>query len=420
MDLTRPEIMAPAGDPERLAAALTYGADAVYMGGPDMHLRAGAGGFSFRELARAVQQTHDAGARAYLTLNASPSQSLLPRIEEAIDCVADMAFDGIIVADPGVFRMVRRRLPKLPVHVSTQANTANAEAVRFWAEHGAARVNLARELDLRQMRAVMAAEPGVDYEVFVHGAQCLALSGRCLLSAAVNARSANLGRCSHPCRYEFRPMPSLALEEAKREGRPMLEAGCTGEYGAFFAPEDLCLVKYLPWFARLGVSALKIEGRARSRLYVAQVVDVYATALADFYAGSFRPGLYMRELALSLTRPLGTGFFLGGEKPLLFDTLGRARQVVGVVESREGEGRYRIAAKGRWEAGKPIEIMRPGLVRERLADYALEDDDGDRIGVTHPGLRPVLRCETELAEGLLIRMADHEAGGEPAQASALS
>lgn len=414
-----PELLAPAGNREQLEAALLYGADAVYLGGGELSLRA-ARGFRDDGLEGALQLCRTHGVRLYYCLNAFPRQEQLGCVAARLERLATLGVDGCIVADPGVLRLARRLCPELPVHMSTQANTCNAEAAAFWQEQGACRVNLARELPSREIRAVVRACPGLETECFVHGALCLALSGQCLLSAWLNDRPANLGQCTQPCRYEYRPlMPaedgraaeaalgrpiSLVVEEATRPGEALWEATREGGYGALWAPEDVCLIRYAAWFVRVGVSALKIEGRMRTGGYVAHAVDAYRTALNDLAAGAFRPESYMGELRRASLRPMGTGFFLPRRRP----AGGPAARtpLLARLEEPAGDDAWRISVRGRWEAEKPVELLLPGLRRPVLepGKYALENHRGERVGTLHPGMRGLLRCPTPLAvRGIYVR-----------------
>lgn len=214
-----PELLVPAGGREQLEAAILYGADAVYMGGPELSLRTACEGFSGEELGLAVADAHTAGVRVYYCLNAMPYDAQLSAVEAALERLPEMGVDGLIAADPGVIWLAKKHCPSVPLHLSTQAHSVNGAAVAFWREAGVERINLARELGFKQIRALAEAFPGVDFEVFVHGAMCLALSGHCLLSAWVNNRPANQGRCTQPCRFEYRGL-SLLVEEQKRSAKP--------------------------------------------------------------------------------------------------------------------------------------------------------------------------------------------------------
>lgn len=408
-----PELLAPAGNEEKLDTALAYGADAVYLGGPALNLRAPDAGFSWPGLARAVERAHAAGARAYACLNALPPQAQDGLVREALERLADLtgpeAPDALIVADPGVLDQARRLLPDTPLHLSTQANTANARAAAFWARAGVSRVNLAREMSLRDVaataRELATRGERVELELFVHGAQCMAVSGRCSLSAHLTGRSANQGLCTHPCRFRYRPT-AVRLEEAQRPGRDTWEVVEGEDYTALFAAEDLCLVKYAAWAARTGLAALKIEGRMKSGGYLAHAVDAYATALADLRAGRFRPADYLRELTNTASRPLGTGFFLPGGRRVFYPRAEDPSPVLARVVRRAGEDAWELAVRHRFDAALPFRVMRPGLARPLVAagDYALENERGERLDTVHSGVTAILRTASEaVGEHLYLR-----------------
>ncbi len=408
-ELEFPELLAPAGDLERLETALLYGADAVYLGGSGLNLRGKSRGFSREDLGIGLAKAHALGRRVYFCLNVLPRNNQLEAVKASLDALAEHPLDGLIVADPGVVALARKRLPKTPLHLSTQANTGNAAAVCFWRDQGLSRVNLARELQAKEIRAICRTVSGIELETFVHGAQCMAVSGRCLLSAYLNERSANLGLCTHPCRFEYRPV-SVILEEKTRKGPVWeLEAEQDG-LSPILAAEDLCLVKYLAWFVRLGLTALKIEGRMKSSSYLAVVTDVYATALKDLRTGGFRPGLYLEELSRVASRPLETGFFLPGKRKRL-TTPGEdpiSDPILGQISSRRGDSGWLVRVKHRWSEGDALQILTPGLQRPRVQSgtYGLESITGRSVQEIHSGQSVVLRCEhPRLAPGLLLRRA---------------
>ncbi len=415
-----PELLCPAGDMDRLEAALTYGADACYLGGSTLSLRAGTQGFDSAALAQACTTAHARGAAIYYTLNILPHETHLAAVAATLEHLAASDVDGIIIADPGVLRMARRYAPEKTIHLSTQANTANSEAVGFWHDMGVRRVNLARELDARAIRHLARTYPDMELEVFVHGAMCLALSGRCLLSAWLNRRPANLGECTHPCRFEYRatnaacaPCPPhndslLCVEEKTRNDGSMWEITREEPYSAFWAPEDLCLVRYVPWFIRTGIASLKVEGRMKTPGYVAHVTDVYRTALNEAAAGTFRPQVYLAELLNTASRPLTTGFFLpagrrAAQQPL---SAQQRRPIVAQVCERLGDSAWRVAVRSPWTADRSIQIMLPGLRRPELdhQHYQLENHRGETGGTVHPGMDAILRCESPLLQtGIFLR-----------------
>lgn len=423
-----PELLAPAGSMERLQAAVLYGADAVYLGGRDeLNLRQGALGFSWDELDRALAITREAGVKVYYCINAFPRQADCRRVEESLERLAGLAVDGLIVADPGVFLLAREKTPHLDIHVSTQANTASGQAALFWHGQGAARVNLARELDAREMRETLdfmhERAPGLESEVFVHGAMCLAVSGQCLLSAWLNQRPGNLGQCTHPCRFEYRIVeardmpPSFSVEESLRRGDVLWDISEDEQgFSAFFSPQDLCLVRYLAWFWKRGVSALKIEGRMRTAPMVAQMVNVYRAALNDLKAGNFRPATYERELAPLASRALGSGFFLpGGKRKIFSDPRRQAGEgpVVARLEREIEPGVWLVQVKGPWKRENGAQVILPGLRSAALnaLAYHFENHRGETVDLLHPGTEAKLFLPegfdaggSAIAPGMFIRV----------------
>lgn len=450
-----PELLAPAGDMEKLDTAILYGADAVYLGGEGLNLRAGAGGFDKNGLARAIDKARKADVKVYYTLNVYPRQSHMQQVREQIDMLGELKPDGIIAADPGVIRLLRRELPGIPVHVSTQANTSNTEAVRFWREAGARRVNVARELRspelMEMLDTVRRQMPNMELEVFVHGAMCMAISGRCYMSALLNDRPGNLGECSHPCRYEYRPA-SISFEERTRPGESLWEirdygidtdndeftfetpsedftfaplgdddptpeppadpalsmALDTDGWTKFFAAEDLCLLHYLEWLSRMKVASVKLEGRTKSSAYLAQVVDAYKTAINDIAKSQFQPEKYLAELVNAASRPLTTGFFDPENRGAIAQppAPGEKRPVLARVLTALAAGRWLIQTKSRWDTSQDMELLVPGLVRPRISpeDYGLENDQQTGIDISHPGQKAILICDhPEIKPGMFIR-----------------
>ena len=401
-----PELLAPAGNADKLATALTYGADAVYLGGQALSLRAKTEGFSFPELRKAAALAHGKGARVYFALNLLAWEEHLPIVESYLEELGDIDIDGVIIADPGIVAMARKRIPHIPVHISTQANTSNSATARFWLDQGARRVNVARELGAGRIRAMASKVPELEFEVFVHGAMCMAVSGRCLLSAHLTRRSGNLGHCTHPCRFDYK-VTAVRLEERLRPGMDTWELRDGGDFSQIMAAEDLCLIKYLNWFRNNGIASLKIEGRMKTPSYLAQVTDVYRTALDDLTAGNFRPGLYLGELQELATRPLSSAFFTPEpviQRPALSRTM--TRNIVGRIIEPAGPDAWVMDVKHRFETDAPLEILLPGLRRPVLtrSDYGVENAEGLRLDTVHGGMRVTLRCgHPGIAPGLFLR-----------------
>lgn len=410
-----PELLAPAGSPAKLATALTYGADAVYLGGPGGNLRAKGSFATWEDVADGLRLIREKGRRGYLCINAYPLQKDLSAVRETLEHVAGMAEQvaphGLIVADPGVLHLARRIAPHLPLHVSTQANTANAAAVAFWQDQGAGRVNLARETDLPSLRSILRElneSPGgrtIELEMFVHGAQCMALSGRCLLSAYLVGRSANAGACAHPCRYEYRP---LELEERTRPGQPLWQLEENDGYSTLLAADDLCLLPYLRTLTRAGVDAVKIEGRTKSEGHLAQVLDAYRGALdALENTGQFPLEACMYELMHTAKRTLSSGLFLPqGRRRLRQAEPGKLRPLLGKVLEAAAAGRYLVAVRSPWAADASVEVLVPGMRRTVLppGGYTLENDAGEALSRAHPGLNVWLRADVVLEPGWFLRL----------------
>lgn len=389
-----PELLIPVGDRDKLSTALRYGADAVYLGGQALSLRAKTDGFSFSDLTEAVAAAHAKDVKVYFTLNLLAWEEHLPEVERYLETLGESGIDGLIIADPGIVGMARKRIPHIPIHLSTQANTSNSAAAAFWRDQGVSRVNVARELGAGRIRAMASKIPNLELEVFVQGAMCMAISGRCLLSAHLNQRSGNLGQCTHPCRFDYK-VTAVRLEERLRPGQNMWEIQEDDEYTQIMGAQDLCLIKYLRWFQRVGIHSLKIEGRMKTPSYLAQVTDVYRTALDDLARHTFRPKLYLEELQQLATRPLSTGFFTPERltlRPALPKNL--RKNIVARIIEQVRPGVWLMDAKYRFRNGEPLEIVLPGLQRPILTapDYSVEKEAGFRVSTVHSGLRLLFHC----------------------------
>lgn len=404
----KPEILAPAGGREQLEAALLYGADAVYLGGNTLSLRAKCRGFDDSALLEAVELVHRAGKRLYYCLNAMPGDEHFPAVEAQLEALPELGVDGLIAADPGVIHLSRRLCPGIELHLSTQAHSVNSAAVEFWKEQGVKRINLARELGRDAMERMISRFPGMDFEVFVHGAMCLSLSGHCLISEWANRRHANLGLCTQPCRFEYRGL-RLTVEEGIRQDGPFLEIQEGEDFSAFWAPMDLCLVRWMGELAAMGPAALKIEGRTKSGGYVAQVTDVYRTALdsaLNLPAEAFEPERFLDELFHTASRPLCSGFYLPEREVEAVPADFRARPVVARVLGPAENGGWRVQVRSPWESTQDASVLLPGMRRPLLkaGGYVLENHRGERTDRLNPGMDGVLYCQCEaMPEGVYIR-----------------
>jgi len=393
-----PELLAPAGNMDSLRAALHFGADAVYGGMKQYGLRAFAGNFDPDALKEAVTLVHQAGKKFYVTMNSYPFDDELEGFAEAAAMAAEIGVDAAIAADPGAILTLRKKVPQLPVHVSTQANTVNAPAAELYRDLGCERVILAREMSLDRIRALhKKLGDSIQIETFVHGASCMAYSGRCMLSAYLTGRSGNRGECAQPCRWQY------AVVEEKRPGEylPVAE----DEKGTYlFSARDLCLMPLLPDLCEAGVSSLKIEGRMKTEYYVAVVTGAYRRALDLLKQGREAFAEKLPELAEELQcashRKSDTGFLLGNpETPGEAEGFWQAREYVGrVTEDAGADGKARILLKNRFFAGDELELMTPGGVVKIQAKPFIREKTGetlDTLGVAGEIIRmelPGSRC----------------------------
>ncbi len=398
-----PELLCPAGDRESLNAALHFGADAVYGGMKRYGLRASAGNFDGEALKAAVRSAHKAGARFYVTMNIYPFDDEMDGFMQAAREAREAGADALIVSDPGAIRRLRREMPEMPVHVSTQANTVNTETVEMYRDMGCERVILAREMSLariRRMKDILG--DSIALETFVHGASCMAYSGRCMLSAYLTGRSGNRGECAQPCRWQY------AVMEEKRPGEYMpVEEDERGTY--LFSARDLCLMPILPDLCAAGVSSLKIEGRMKTEYYVAVVTGAYRRAL-DLLAESREafdwelPAL-TGELRSASHRDSDTGFLLGSpEMPGGAEGFHQEKEYVARVISRDADtGEARLLLKNRFFAGEMLELMTPSGIRKITAEPFLREKTGevtDTLGVAGEMIRMKL---PECGAGDLLR-----------------
>ncbi|MBA4373840.1 MAG: peptidase U32 [Thermodesulfovibrio sp.] len=371
--MKRPELLAPAGDLEKLRTALHYGADAVYLGDSRFSLRGKAGNFGPGELGNAVRYAHDHGAKAYVTVNIFPHNRDLAEISEHIDLLADIKPDAVILSDPGIFTMVRDRAPEIDIHISTQANITNAAAVRFWERLGAKRLVLSRELSLDEIREIRQ-QSSIELESFVHGSICISYSGRCYISSFLTSRSANLGECTNSCRWNY------TLMEEKRPGEyfPVFE----DERGTYImSSKDLCMIGHLHQLAEAGISSFKIEGRMKGINYVAGVVKTYREAV-DAIGGNFDYNVkerWLRDLAMFSSRGYTTGMFFGKQPDSDYNFDGESyrmsHELVGVV-SDVRDGRARVLLRNRIDAEDMLEYLTPGLEEQRFRVEDMTDTDG--------------------------------------------
>lgn len=307
--MNKPELLLPAGNLEKLEYAVKYGADAVYLGVVDFSLRSMRKGelITFGNLKQAIDLARALSARAYLTLNIFAFNNDIQNLENSMAIIKDANPDAIILSDFGVFRIVKKYMPDMPIHISTQANTLNYEAVKFWQDNGAKRVILARELPISDVAQIREKVPDIELEVFVHGSQCVSFSGRCLLSDYMtdNERKANQGNCAQPCRWSYK-----LIEETRPE--QYFEINHTERGTHILSPKDLCLVEHLQKLIEAGVNSFKVEGRTKSLYYVSAVAKAYRNAIDEVIANPAADlHKYYEELLKVGNRGYTQGFYLG-------------------------------------------------------------------------------------------------------------
>lgn len=402
--LVKPELLAPAGSMEKAKLALLYGADAIYLGGKLFGLRAFANNFDRDEIKDITAWAHDRGKRVYVTVNIFAHNEDLAPLPEYLRFLAGAGVDAILVSDLGVFALARRVAPELALHVSTQANTTNLEAVKAWTDLGAARVVLARELSLEEIQTIGEGSQ-VELETFVHGAMCISYSGRCWLSSYMTGRDGNRGACAQACRWEY------DLVEKTRPGQRFgVEEDQHGTY--VMNSRDLCLLAYLPHLMNAGVCSFKIEGRMKSAHYVASVVSVYRRAIDACFADpehyQVRPE-WREELAKVSHRPYTTGFALGApdQNAQVYTTSSyeQTHEFVGLVLSwEESDGRLYLEQRNHVKEGEAVEILQPDGSLAQLRLTGMRDDAGEPINCApHAQQKFSVDCRQRIPVNSILR-----------------
>ena len=386
---------------EKLKVAIRYGADAVYLGGKAFGLRNLAGNFTLEELSEAVDYAHRHQVKVYLTVNAFPDNREIATLEAYLEEIAAIPFDAYIAADPGVIALIRERHPDREIHLSTQANTTNWRSARFWQSQGVARVNLAREMSLEDIRET-AARCDLELEAFVHGAMCISYSGRCLLSSAMTGRDANKGECTQPCRWNY------AIVEETRPGEyfPIKE----DEGGSYiFNSKDLCLIEQLPELVQSGVASLKIEGRMKGIYYAASVIRIYRAALDSYCEdpGSYRlRPEWLEELSKVSHRGYTTGFLLGKPQDVDHEYLScyvRSFEFVALVQGEAPGGGTLVGVRNRLQVGDRLELIGQGSSFTAFVLSEMLSEEGLPLQVAHANQRVVLPGLKGAGEFDLIR-----------------
>ncbi len=375
--MKKPELVAPAGNLAKLKTALLYGADAVYLGLPDFSLRVRINDFNLKSLAKGIDLAHQVGKRVYVTVNILAHQKHLVGLAKHLRLLAKLRPDALVVADPGVLSLVKKYCPKIKIHLSTQANCTNGEAVKFWYRQGVRRVILGREVTLAEIKGIHRSCPAMELEYFVHGAMCMAYSGRCFLSAEFLGRSANLGDCAQPCRWSW----DVSLKAAGHDEEFDLVCEKHGSY--LLNSKDLCLIKYLPQLAAAGITSYKIEGRAKSAYYLATVVSAYSLAIKQ----PRRRQYLFSELNDKLVhRGYSTGFLLTkkGEQNIANAHNASAWEFCGEVIAKHSTG-VLVKVHNSIYANKPLEIILPGYDIIRLKANIFDPQTDKALTEAHGG-----------------------------------
>lgn len=406
--MNKPELLAPAGDLEKLKMAIVYGADAVYLGGEEFGLRKASKNFTLEDIEEGIRFAHKRNKKVYVTLNIIPHNEDLIGLDEYVSELEKIGVDGVIVADPGVFSVIRRVAPNMPIHLSTQASATNYETIRFWYDLGIRRIVVARELSLDEIKEIKKKLPkDLEIEAFVHGAMCISYSGRCLLSNYMAGRDANRGECAHPCRWKYN------LVEEKRPGEyfPIYE----NEKGTFiFNSKDLCMIKYIPELIEAGICSFKIEGRVKSQYYVATVIRAYRKAIDEFFR--FKKNYvykeeWLEEIKKASYRDFTTGFYF--KKPTGDDQIYenssyiRKYDFVGLVLDYDKKTKLAtVEQRNRIFVGDEIEIFGPnkGFFTQNIEE--MWNENGEKIEVApHPQQIIKIKMKEPVEEWDIIRKA---------------
>ncbi|MCE5312975.1 MAG: U32 family peptidase [Nitrospiraceae bacterium] len=394
------ELLAPAGDFEKLSTAIHYGTDAVYLGDSRFSLRGKARNFYPEQLKSAIELCKRNGTKVYVTLNIIPHNRDIDEISEHIGLLSEVLPDAVIVSDPGVFSMIKKRMPTMKIHISTQANTTNKASARFWQDMGASRIVLSRELSIEEIKDIRDSVD-LELETFVHGSICISYSGRCYISSFLASRGANTGECTNSCRWKY----TLMEEKRKGEYLPVFEDD-RGTY--IMSSRDLCMIEHLDKLSDAGVNSFKIEGRMKGINYLAGVVKTYKEAVdllknGDSYIVNPR---WMSELAMFSNRGYTTGMYLGrqADSDYNFDGVSYTMEceLVGVVEETNN-GLARIGLRNRLDAGDMIEYLTPGFENVSFEVVEFTDSDGNAINTARNEDTVFMRLPDGVRSGDLIR-----------------
>ena len=405
--MKKPELLCPAGDFERLQTAVRYGADAVYIGATQFGMRAAPANFTLEQLAQAAAYAHERGVKLHLTVNTLPRCDETPALPDFLAQIGQTGVDALIIADLGVLTLARRLLPDMELHASTQTGIVNELTANALYGMGVKRVVRARELTLDEIKTIRDRTPAdLELEVFIHGAMCMSVSGRCVISNYLTGRDANRGECSQPCRWSYH------LMEEKRPGifLPVFE---DAHGSTILNAKDLCMLPHLKELLDAGVASFKIEGRAKSPYYVGVVTNAYRTALEAARQGKPAPEWTLRELQTVSHREYSTGFFFGREPLQQSYYAGGYVQdwEVSAVAERCVNGRLYLVEKNRFAQGDVLELLEPGQQPRRLTVTDLRDEAGAPLDAArHPHMKISVAYDGSASAGALLRREKAQTG----------
>lgn len=393
------ELLAPAGNFDKLATAVHFGADAVYFAGKMYGLRAFAGNFDDDEIVKAMKFLHERGKKGYITLNIVAKNSDFQQIDKFLQLLVDAKVDGVIVSDVGMIYYLRKNFPQLNVHVSTQANVNNIYSAKFFADMGVTRIVLARELNLNQIKEIASSLKGkVEIEAFVHGAMCISYSGRCLLSNYMTGRDSNRGACVQACRWNY------TIREVNKTEEYPIEEDQRGTY--ILNSKDLCMIKHLKELEKAGICSLKIEGRMKSDYYVASVVNAYRRALEH----KNKIEVLEDELEKTSHRRYTTGFYFDSDDKEFLETsmpIQTAEFIAKVVENSQN-GKVKVEMRNRFKIGDELEVLSPtDSFLKKIKIDSIENGKGEQIDDCKRVQEIVtINCPYDLKKGDILRKAN--------------
>lgn len=409
--MRKTELLIPASSLEVLKVAVTYGADAVYIGGEMFGLRAKARNFSLEEMKEGILYAHERGVKVYITANIVARNEDLPGIREYFRELKKIGPDALIISDPGVFASAREEVPEIDIHISTQANSTNYGTYNFWYQQGATRVVAARELSLKEIGEIRQQIPkDMEIECFIHGAMCISHSGRCLLSSYFTDRSANMGACTHPCRWKY-----YVMEESRPGEYLPVEENERGTY--IFNSKDLCMIEHVPEMIEAGIDSFKIEGRMKTALYVATVARTYRQAIDDYQKSpdlyASRLDYYREEIAKCTYRLFTTGFYFGktdaDAQIYNENTYVKEYTYIGIVEGHNEAGYAYMMQRNKFSIGEEVEVMNPNGENLALTVKGIYDEEGNQMeSAPHPKQMLYVDFGMEIEEGWLIRRKEEK------------